>query len=226
MLPVRPFLMEPKKYDPNKHNVAGWFISDNQPGLHCFWDGGVSRGLKLKDLPWLPPNRFANTHVMSTGLWTDSLDPVPVNDAWLNMLPCLPLDGVLYKDEFLYFAVTAIPALSDVFKTGPVYSSTSIVEFSSKKILSWIKRRQVEYIPHFMWIEDNMTFEEELKLLDTLLQTYGSNSYLLKHVKLPIDNCIEFLKREIKESNYGLLLRNPKSHWSPFESDDFLMIRK
>ena len=37
---------------PAKHDVAGWFISEKLDGTRCFWDGGMSRGVRTEDVPW------------------------------------------------------------------------------------------------------------------------------------------------------------------------------
>ena len=48
----REFLQLADHYDPAKHNVAGWFISEKLDGTRCFWDGGLSRGLPTDSIPW------------------------------------------------------------------------------------------------------------------------------------------------------------------------------
>ena len=217
--------MEPKLYKPEKHNVAGWYMSENLSGIHCFWDGGISRGILLKNIPWIQSTKFMRGDIISTGLWSDELDSIPVQDYWLNMLPSIPLDGIIYKSDLLYFAITGSPNFREIFKTGPVIGSTCSV-FSSRKILKWIKQKQREKLPHLMWVDDEMTFEEELHFLDKILDSYGSNTYLLCQRKLPLENAQQALEIELRKSTRGLILRDPTSKWTSFESDKFLMIRK
>ena len=39
-------------YKPEKHKIAGWFISEKCDGTRCFWDGGLSRGVPTDLVPW------------------------------------------------------------------------------------------------------------------------------------------------------------------------------
>ena len=48
----REFLQLADHYNPHKHNVAGWFVSEKLDGQRCFWDGGISRGLPTEQVPW------------------------------------------------------------------------------------------------------------------------------------------------------------------------------
>ena len=48
----REFLQLADHYDPHKHDVAGWFVSEKLDGTRCFWDGGITRGLPTEQVPW------------------------------------------------------------------------------------------------------------------------------------------------------------------------------
>ena len=48
----REFLQLADHYDPRKHDVAGWFVSEKLDGTRCFWDGGLTRGLPTEQVPW------------------------------------------------------------------------------------------------------------------------------------------------------------------------------
>ena len=50
--PRREFLQLADRYDPRKHDVAGWFVSEKLDGTRCFWDGGLTRGLPTEQVPW------------------------------------------------------------------------------------------------------------------------------------------------------------------------------
>ena len=98
----REFLQLADHYDPRKHDVAGWFVSEKLDGTRCFWDGGLTRGLPTEQVPWasiIDPKtgeKKAKVKPLSTGLWSRYGNPIMAPDWWLNQLPCCPLDGELW----------------------------------------------------------------------------------------------------------------------------------
>ena len=98
----REFLQLADHYDPHKHDVAGWFVSEKLDGTRCFWDGGITRGLPTEQVPWasiIDPKtgqKKAKIKPLSTGLWSRYGNPIMAPDWWLNQLPCCPLDGELW----------------------------------------------------------------------------------------------------------------------------------
>ena len=43
----REFVQLAQVYDPKKHGIAGWFVSEKLDGMRCLWDGGITRGLPV-----------------------------------------------------------------------------------------------------------------------------------------------------------------------------------
>ena len=41
----REFLQLADTYNPAKHKIAGYLVSEKLDGTRCFWDGGLSRGV-------------------------------------------------------------------------------------------------------------------------------------------------------------------------------------
>ena len=98
----REFLQLADHYDPHKHDVAGWFVSEKLDGTRCFWDGGLTRGLPTEQVPWasiIDPKtgeKKAKIKPVATGLWSRYGNPIMAPDWWLNQLPACPLDGELW----------------------------------------------------------------------------------------------------------------------------------
>ncbi len=44
-MPRRELLQLAHTYKPDKHKIAGWYISEKLDGTRCFWDGGLTSGL-------------------------------------------------------------------------------------------------------------------------------------------------------------------------------------
>ena len=80
----------------------GLFASEKLDGVRAFWDGGVTRGLPTREVPWagiLAPKTGKEKDkivLKSTGLWTRYGNPIVAPDEWLDTLPPIFLDGELY----------------------------------------------------------------------------------------------------------------------------------
>ena len=154
-------------YDPSKHNVAGWFVSEKLDGTRCFWDGGLSRGLPTDTVPWastIDPKtgkKKAKIKPIATGLWSRYGNPIMAPDWFLNQLPCCPLDGELWSgrgkfqlcrsicggdepdprfDKIVY-AVYSSPPLSAVFGTGEIKNANMVRALDFHACQCWIDQR-------------------------------------------------------------------------------------
>ncbi len=164
----REFLQLADHYDPAKHNVAGWFISEKLDGTRCFWDGGLSCGLPTEQVPWasvIDPKtgkKKAKIKPVATGLWSRYGNPIIAPDAFLNLLPCCPLDGELwagrgnfqlcrsicggdtpdhrFMDKIVY-AIYSSPPLDGIFSTGEIKNTNMVVAMDYIACEHWIRRR-------------------------------------------------------------------------------------
>jgi len=154
-------------YNPSKHNIAGWFISEKLDGTRCFWDGGVSRGVPTEEVPWASVTdpktgkRKAKIKPVATGLWSRYGNPIMAPDSWLNKLPCCPLDGELWAgrgkfqlcrsicagddpdprfDQIVY-AVYSSPPLAAMFSTGEIKNANMVCNVDYLAIEAWIRQR-------------------------------------------------------------------------------------
>jgi len=164
----REFLQLANHYDPHKHNVAGWFISEKLDGTRCFWDGGLTRGLPTESIPWASVTdpktgqKKAKIKPVATGLWSRYGNPIIAPDAFLNLLPCCPLDGELwagrgnfqlcrsicggdtpdprFMDKIVY-AVYSSPPLASVFSTGEIKNTNMVRAMDFHACQQWICQR-------------------------------------------------------------------------------------
>jgi len=164
----REFLQLADHYDRSKSNVAGWFISEKLDGTRCFWDGGLSRGLPTETVPWasiIDPKtgkKKAKIKPVATGLWSRYGNPIIAPDAFLNLLPCCPLDGELwagrgnfqlcrsicggdtpdprFMDKIVY-AVYSSPPLTNIFSTGEIKNTNMVRDMDYVGIEHWVRRR-------------------------------------------------------------------------------------
>ena len=164
----REFLQLADRYDSDKHNIAGWFISEKCDGTRCFWDGGVSRGQPTESVPWAsiadPKTGKKKTKIKptATGLWSRYGNPIMAPDAFLNLLPCCPLDGELWSGrgnfqlcrsicagdksdprfmEKIVYAVYSSPSIEAIFSSGLVKNANMVRQIDLAACMEWLKQR-------------------------------------------------------------------------------------
>lgn len=81
-------------------DISGWFWSEKLDGMRALWDGGISRGMLKKHIPWANNAhdfRYKNEPV-ATGLWTRLGNVIHAPDWFLDQLPRnILLDGELFS---------------------------------------------------------------------------------------------------------------------------------
>ena len=75
-------------------DIGGWYVSEKLDGMRCLWDGGVSRGVPIADVPWA--NTGKGDTAIATGLWSYYANPINAPEWFVNALPVCPLDGELF----------------------------------------------------------------------------------------------------------------------------------
>ncbi len=250
-MPRREFLMLAHKYEPNKTNVGGWYVSEKLDGSRCFWDGGITRDLPVETVPWAnltnpkTGERKNKVREIATGLWSRYGNPIIAPNWWLNQLPCIPLDGELWagrgqfqlcqsitrrdlpsKDwENIQFAVIGSPPFEAIFADGLIKNANMVKEISLDAARSFLDRLSDSKVQDYRFIEDRMPFEDELRLLEESLPTDGV-VYLLRQKRLPdtgYEKVVELeLERILDKGGEGLIMRAPRSIWTPKRSHNVL----
>lgn len=89
----REYLMLAQQY--KGQPISGWYASEKLDGVRAFWDGGVTRGMPVADVPWANRSRDKRDHI-SSGLWSRRGKAIFAPDWWINRLPPYTLDGELW----------------------------------------------------------------------------------------------------------------------------------
>jgi DNA ligase-1 len=209
----REFLQLANKFNPEKSKIAGWMLSEKLDGSRCFWDGGISHGMRTEDVPWAglinPETGEPKKKVkpIATGLWSRYGNPIMAPDWFLDKLPDFPLDGELWagrgnfqlcrsivagdepdpRFDQIHYAVYSMPG-TRVWMDG---------EIKNKNFHRYIDRDEcmnpllthddcsrVDPVSFF----GNLTFEGELKVLRNFLSDCSeAPCYVHKQIKLPED---------------------------------------
>lgn len=165
----REFLQQAKT-DDGRQDISGWYASEKLDGFRCFYDGGISRGIPVGEVPYAAkvivssgkPKPYLDRP--ATGLWTRYGNPVWAPDFFLNQLPCCPLDGELWmgRGGFQQVAATCKRQTPDeeawkdvqykifgspnphlVFQDGHVKSGKNVdMEIRQAEVLDWVASLQ------------------------------------------------------------------------------------
>ncbi len=240
----REFLQLADTFNPAKHKIAGYLVSEKLDGTRCFWDGGLSRGVPTDQVPWASitdpktGKRKAKIKPVATGLWSRYGNPIMAPDDFLNALPACPLDGELWagRGNFqlcrsicggddpdprfhrISYAIYSAPSMPYVFSTGAIKNTNFVRDFVFEDIEKWAKSR---IFPGFNSVKAPATFNDELMFLREYLETQNDRVFVHKQVRLPENEeearaaISEFLQKVLDQGGEGCVIRNPHSTWTP-----------
>lgn len=221
----RTFLMLAQVYKPGDH-VVGWHASVKLDGIRCFWDGGVTRGMRKIDVPWanhLKDGRYKNEPIC-TGLWTRLGNIIHAPDWFLDALPSLPLDGELWTEKSRQKIVSAVKTLTPTEE----WSDIKYNVFDSPSPEQFLKDGIVEEL-HYSKVFNGFKFPKapEHVRRDMFVFNY---QYLQQFVRSPVINVLQqtvvldhlhlekMLSRALDQGYEGLMLRAGGSVWEPRRS--------
>lgn len=224
-------------------DIGGWLVSEKLDGFRAVWDGGISRGKKIGNVPYAnlinPKTGKMKPHVdkLATGLWTRYGNPIFAPDWFLNKLPCVPLDGELWagRGNFqkcrsicsklepnedwstIEYAIFDSPPLETFLGNGLIKNPhTNVTIKQNSRIFA--KRHKCS---DFVTLKPNATFQERMERLNEWLS--NDDIFLLLHRALPKEDYSDALEKEIEavleQGGEGLILRDPDALWVPRRTD-------
>ncbi len=223
---------------------AGMLWSEKYDGQRFFWDGGISRGIPAREVPYANTTKDKKTFI-STGLWTRGGKTIQAPVWWIDRLPNIPLDGEGYagRGRFQFvesvvrehapgahwaeidFLVFDSPPLKSFASIGRIHQRGWETEFGPE-IADWIKQ-------HYAFVEsypDCMSFETVHNALKLKLVN-RPGTILAPQTKLPVKHeaALEELSRVTAEicsqGGEGTIIRRPESRWYPKRSWDCLKVK-
>lgn len=236
----REFLQLAHVYEPAKHFVMGWYLSEKLDGIRAFWDGGISRGLACGEVPWANTRKHGRYLVApkATGLWTRYCQPIQAPGWFLDKLPPILLDGELTMGRGSWESTSGcvrslvpdsrwIEVKYKVFDSPPptaIFADGSINNNSCKINMRGALRFWEDRQQEGEWVAPGGTpFYKTLAALrqrldiDILEQNpvpHGSDSYIIDRL------------REIEAvGGEGLILKSPVSTWEPSRGKWMLKVK-
>lgn len=212
-----------------KQDVRGWFESSKLDGFRVVWDGGVTRGIPKKDVPWANNDKDERyvTPPIATGLWSRYGNVVHAPDWYLDMLP----EGIVLDGEFFNEQLSRQTVRSICSKLVPT-DDWARIEYHVFNRLSpevWLGEGRINN-PNFVekifdksfyqWYLDKggKSFNQyPTNLIQDHLEKarYWSGTLkLVKQTKIPMEGYEEYLSKRLvqemdKEHGEGLILTNP-----------------
>lgn len=225
-------------------NLAGWFVSEKLDGMRCFWDGGISRGIKKDDIPFANLNkdyRYKQKQI-ATGLWSRYGNVIHAPDWFLDSLPKMMLDGELYIDrgdgprqELMSIVKDLIPGdgwrkvryyvfdsppVEKVFANGLVKETNFTKQFVN--VIDWATKLGVESVSSLLWFK--VVYEH-------LIKNVPVNQCITVHMQtlLPMDyeqTISNMLTKITDAGGEGLIVRNPSSRYACERTHNMVKIKK
>lgn len=243
----REFLQLANTFDAAKSLIAGYYISEKLDGTRCFWDGGLTRGIPTSRVPWasvIDPKtgkRKAKIKPLATGLWSRYGNPIMATDAFLNALPCCPLDGELTagrgkfqltrsicggdtadpRFDQISYAIYSSPPLTAIFGTREIKNTNMVCSMQQPDCEEFVLERLKDFAGSFRFVQPGATFADELVFLREAIEAQNDSCYLHQQVKLPNNEAeaqaaaFEFLTKVLDQGGEGCMIRNPKAVWMP-----------
>lgn len=225
----RELLMLAKTFDPKKHKIGGWYMSEKLDGGRCFWDGGITRGTDTAKVPWAgllnPKTGQPKKKIkpVSTGLWSRYGNPINAPDWFLNNLPRVPLDGELWagrgnfqtvmstirKEEpvdeewkQIQYAIFGTPDFEIFAQDGEIRNSSQLTFVTNVK--DFMGTLPHEQVVGWRTLTDQPTFAAEVANLNEWVDNFNEITFLIRQIKLPEDN-EEALELVMKEKERVIL---------------------
>lgn len=242
----RELVMLAKDYD-KADGYGGHYMSIKLDGQRAWWDGGISRGVDKRNIPWANTNKDERYKLppVCTGLWTRYGNVIHAPNWFLDALPeNIMLDGELYlgrgrfqetrkiisplePDERwrdIRYHIFDMPSPRMVFNSGKISNPNMTKFIHEENCLDVLRRKNKE--PDFR-VRD---YKTTLAMLEAL--SVAPPIIIHPQQMLPMDEAkaqviVESaLLAETALGGEGLMLRKPYSIWHPKRSKDLLKVKK
>jgi DNA ligase-1 len=134
--------------DTKRIGLCGNYVSEKLDGQRCFWDGGITVGMKIRDVPWANKYDKRKQEWISNGLWSRLGNKVHAPDYWLKQLPTIMLDGELWAGyehrQYLMQTIKKEDGTCDWSKVQyRVYDSPPVKRFLSERVVNYSGRKHL-----------------------------------------------------------------------------------
>ena len=223
------FVQLAQLYKPEKTPIKGLLGSEKLDGMRAIWDGGISRGQVLSDVPWANTLKGRTDHIC-TGLWSRLGNIIFAPDTWLERVGLLhlncPVEGEMWsgygqfqqiistarRHDFsgnwasLYFKAFDLPPPVQLFASREVRVNNN-QKYQIKAGMNWALQHGLDAQAGS---RSNMVFEERLALMHKL-GLFVHEQRVMQTLGEANDWCDEVLLA----GGEGLVFKKPDGLWVP-----------
>jgi len=238
----REFLMLAGSYDESKKTCidpTGWYMSEKLDGMRCFWDGGISKGKVVTDVPYANWNE-KDKHLTATGLWSRGGKVIHAPEWFTQNLPRLHmLDGEMWNPGMKLQDIVSITRAHGKEKE---WEKLKYWVFDSPMCQQFLKTGRVhirdweEQLPDMMSFNSGVVeYSDDQTFQDFVDDWVGTHHVWAEETweVLPQFMCKSrehmhaFLESTVKGGGEGVMLRRPESVWHPRRArKDLLKVKK
>ena len=229
----RQFTLLAKYYDDSlRKSVAGYWFSEKLDGQRAIWDGGISRGLTKKDIPWANKENNAKLYQICTGLWSRLGNIIHAPKYWLDALPKFPLDGELYNKSLSRQYIRAVTS-----RQKPITYQWEKINYHifDQPNNTFIQGGEIDIPNCYIRIENVFNWVKHFPEPETVRRVYSnwegmsfpSFVKVVEQYEILPKTSLEFeLTHVVSVGGEGLMIRNPSSIWRPYRTNDLLKVKK
>lgn len=224
-------------FNPKKAGLAGNLVSEKLDGQRCWYDGGITVGMKIKDVPWAGRDARKQEWI-SNGLWSRLGNKIHAPSWWIKQLPTVMCDGELFAGyshrQYLMSAIKAEDGSTNwknvkymLYDTPPVKRMLSerTVTYSGKKQLisgciQWADRvASVSYGAGFKsrltWLKEHVQENDVVKIHAQYEVPFGDSKQFID----------QMLERVLAAGGEGLIIKLRDSLYECCRSHNCLKLK-
>ncbi len=233
------YLLKGKIYLPGKSNFHNTLASEKIDGQRCFWDGGISRGLPSKAVPYCSEQSDS----LCTGLYTQNGNIQYAPSWFIDSLPKCFLDGELDSEagwnKTRSIVSRTVNLLDEEWHsiTYKIFDSPSVAFFMDRRINKpscKLKIDKSECMRFYESRKDSLIYKAGFgaffinvynRLLD--LNIENDNLVILKQESISSeDDAMQLLDRVMKKPfAEGLIVRPAFDYYEPIRSSSVIKIK-
>ena len=246
-MPKRESMMLAHVFKPDKHPVAGRWMSEKLDGQRAFWDGGISRGLLASEVPYANTTKDHRlvTPPVATGLWSRYWKVIHAPARWLDHLPKgKPLDGELYAGRGKFQTLSSI-AKKHLAKSDPeawmeqirykVFDSPNLdTMFADGEIKTTNLTITLKGVCEFLKYHGYKGRQFSLKgfihhFKPTLKDNYIVHLHDQFELPFSTDLALKMIYNDLEKicdmGGEGLIIRDPNMIWAPHRTHSMLKVK-
>lgn len=228
---MRETLMLAQMYNPEHFPITGAYVSEKLDGIRCWWDGGVSIGKHVDDIPWANHGR-SDFDAISTGLWSRYFKVIHAPVWFIAGLPeGVCLDGELFSNSGIQNCNSVVRSRS--FDKG--WSGIRFFVFDTMTLGDVLQPGTVNNPNCKITLTDYSLSRSVVPFVDRYMKLYhmelGDYASVCNHIQLPnsfVDASSEldkFFLAVVSNCGEGVMLRRPMSLWVPKRSPDLVKLK-